>query len=130
MMVLRIPEYGWADPHFTNLRDSFGRGKPPPCPSVYALLAMVFRCIFGNDKVLGDNPLHQGLGGRMKLELPLECPTCKHQMKLPVEEMRPGSTRRCAKCGTEFRFSGDDGRKTQKALDDLSKSLKNITLKL
>jgi transcription initiation factor IIE alpha subunit len=66
----------------------------------------------------------------MKLEFDLECPNCKRKMAQKVEAMRPGSSTRCPGCGAEIRFSGDDGRRAQKALDDLTKSLKNLSIKL
>jgi transcription initiation factor IIE alpha subunit len=66
----------------------------------------------------------------MKLEFDLECPNCKRKMAQKVEAMRPGASRRCPSCGAEITFSGDDGRKAQKALDDLTKSLKSLSIKL
>ncbi len=40
--------------------------------------------------------------------------------------MRPGRTRTCPNCACQINFTGDDGRKTQKALNDLEKSLKKL----
>jgi uncharacterized C2H2 Zn-finger protein len=44
--------------------------------------------------------------------------------------MIPGASRSCPYCGTVFQFTGDDGRKVQKALDDLEKTIKNMSKKL
>jgi transcription initiation factor IIE alpha subunit len=65
----------------------------------------------------------------MKLEFNLECPNCKAKMVQTVEGMRPGAGRTCPKCGAVIRFTGDDGRKAQKALDDLTSTIKRISSK-
>ena len=68
-----------------------------------------------------------------KLEMEITCPSCGRKFKQRVEEMRPGKSRTCPGCGTQINFTGDDGRKAQKGLDDLEKSLKklgNIKFKL
>lgn len=66
----------------------------------------------------------------MKLEIDIECPACGAAFSQKVEKMRPGQTRSCPSCGAEIRFSGDDGRKAQKALDDLKETLSDIDLDL
>lgn len=62
----------------------------------------------------------------MKLTMDIECPGCKRNVKVRVEEMRPGGRKRCA-CGSVLKFEGDDGRKAQRALDDFEKSLKKLS---
>jgi len=62
----------------------------------------------------------------MKLEADIECPGCKRKIKVKVVDMRPGRTKNCPRCRAEISFTGDDGRKAQKAIDDLEKSLKNM----
>jgi hypothetical protein len=47
-------------------------------------------------------------------------------MRLKVKEMVPGTKKRCPGCGTGISFAGDDGRKTQRALDNLEKGIKNL----
>lgn len=66
----------------------------------------------------------------MDLEFDLTCPKCKRKSKQKVKQMIPGSSRSCPYCGTLFQFTGDDGRKAQKALDDLEKTIKNMSKKL
>ncbi len=61
------------------------------------------------------------------LETKVGCPNCHHQIRIKVKEMVPGRIRHCPYCQTEIRFSGDDGRKTQKELDDFEKSLKDLS---
>ncbi len=63
----------------------------------------------------------------MKLEANVECPRCKKMIKVKVEDMRPGKKMNCPRCRTEISFTGDDGRKAQKSIDDLTKSLKKIS---
>ncbi|MGI2151229.1 hypothetical protein ACRN97_21895 [Shewanella baltica] len=62
----------------------------------------------------------------MKLEVDVECPGCKRTMKVKVEDMRPGRKKICSSCKAEISFTGDDGRKAQKVMDDFEKSLKNM----
>ena len=66
----------------------------------------------------------------MDLEFDLTCPKCKRKSKQKVKQMIPGASRSCPYCGTVFQFTGDDGRKAQKALDDLEKTIKNMSKKL
>jgi len=47
-------------------------------------------------------------------------------MKIKVEDIRPGGKKNCPSCRAEISFTGDDGRKAQKAMDDLEKTIKNI----
>jgi DNA-directed RNA polymerase subunit RPC12/RpoP len=60
----------------------------------------------------------------MDLEASIECPNCMRKTKIKVKEMVPGRKKTCSGCGAEFSFTGDDGRKAQKALDDLKKLVK------
>lgn len=62
----------------------------------------------------------------MDLDSDIECPGCKKKIKVKIKEMVPGRKKVCPSCRSEIRFSGDDGRKTQKALDDLDKTMKNL----
>jgi hypothetical protein len=60
----------------------------------------------------------------MKLETEVQCPSCKRKIKIKAEEMIPGKKKTCPSCCAEITFSGDDGRKIQKAIDDLEKNIK------
>lgn len=62
----------------------------------------------------------------MKLETDVECPGCKRKIKIKIEEMVPGKKKKCPNCNAEISFTGDDGRKTQRAVDDFEKNLKNM----
>ena len=62
----------------------------------------------------------------MDLEADINCPGCKRKIKIKVKEMVPGRKKTCSFCRSEIQFSGDDGRKAQKAVDDFEKSLKNL----
>lgn len=63
----------------------------------------------------------------MKLEVDIRCPNCSRKFKQRVEDMRPGKSKRCS-CGTTIKFTGDDGRKAQRALDSLERTIKNIKI--
>ena len=64
----------------------------------------------------------------MDMEVPFECPECKATMKLKLREMFPGNSATCA-CGARINFSGDDMRKAQAALDDLTRQLERLGAK-
>jgi len=61
-----------------------------------------------------------------KLEVDIECPSCKREFRQRVEEMRPGNRRACPSCGAAIRFTGCDGHAAQQALDDFERKLKNL----
>lgn len=62
----------------------------------------------------------------MKLETEIECPNCKRQIKVKLEEMVPGKSKSCNWCKTEIKFTGDNGNEIQKSFDDFQKSLKKL----
>ena len=62
----------------------------------------------------------------MKLPIPIKCPASKHTMQVLLETMRPGAGTNCSRCGIAIRFTGDDGAKAQKALDDLTDGLRGF----
>lgn len=62
-----------------------------------------------------------------KLQFNLECPNCHRKFKQKVEGMRPGKSRHCPYCGTVIEFTGDDGRRVQKAVDDLERTLRRMS---
>ena len=66
----------------------------------------------------------------MQLDADIPCPKCKRAMKVKLADMRGGRSRRCSFCGSEVAFKGDGGPKAQKAIDDFTKSLKNLNLKI
>jgi uncharacterized paraquat-inducible protein A len=62
----------------------------------------------------------------MDIETEIACPGCKRKIKIKLKEMIPNRKKNCPSCNTQITFTGDDGRKAQKALDDLQKELKNL----
>lgn len=62
----------------------------------------------------------------MELDTEIECPNCNQKINIKVKEMVPGRKKVCPHCHSEIKFSGDDGREAQKALDDLEKTIKNL----
>jgi hypothetical protein len=57
----------------------------------------------------------------------IECPNCGLRTGIKVEEMVPGRSKDCTHCGAKFEFSGDDGRRAQRALDDLEAEVKGLS---
>ena len=62
----------------------------------------------------------------MDLEFDFKCLNCGHKMKIKVKEMYAGNTKTCRFCGCEIHFNGDDGRKAQRALEDLERTIKRF----
>ena len=62
----------------------------------------------------------------MELKCEIACPQCDTKQQIRVAEMVPGRERKCSHCNLTIKFSGDDGRKAQKAIDDLERSLKSL----
>lgn len=62
----------------------------------------------------------------MDLDFDVTCPNCKKKIKLKVKDMVPGKKSHCTSCKCEISFSGNDGRKIQKELDDFEKKMKNL----
>ena len=60
----------------------------------------------------------------MDLVADIDCPSCKRKLSLKIKEMVPGRTKKCLGCNTTIEFSGDDGRRTQRAIDSFEKKLK------
>lgn len=61
------------------------------------------------------------------LEANVKCPNCGKPIRVKVREMVPGRSRACPhQCGATIRFTGDDGRKVQKALDDLERTIQRF----
>lgn len=57
------------------------------------------------------------------LRTEIECPNCGRKIRIKSKEMVPGRTKRC-RCGYEIKFTGDDGRRMQRAANDLERELK------
>lgn len=62
----------------------------------------------------------------MKLKISPSCPNCNHKLQIELNQMYQGNYTICPNCEAQINFEGDDGRKTQKAMDDFSKSLKQM----
>jgi len=64
------------------------------------------------------------------IEIEMPCPRCGRKFPLPLEEMRAGEARACPHCGSTITFSGADGSKVQKALDELCDQPSGISTKV
>lgn len=64
------------------------------------------------------------------IEVEMPCPHCRQKFPLPLEEMRAGEDRACPHCGATITFSGADGSKIQKALDELKDQAAGISTKV
>lgn len=60
-------------------------------------------------------------GNPIKLSVPIRCQACGHKFEIPVKDIRPGKTGKCTSCKAIIKYSGDDGKKIQDALDKLFK---------
>lgn len=66
----------------------------------------------------------------MELEIDIECPQCKHKFKQKLRDVKPGASHKCTSCGANITFTGDDLSKAQKELDNLERTIKNISKNL
>ncbi|KPZ67245.1 hypothetical protein BCU84_19490 [Shewanella sp. 10N.286.51.B7] len=62
----------------------------------------------------------------MNIPIDIDCPGCNRSIKLNVNEMVPGKKINCGNCKAEIEFTGDDGRKVQRELDNLERALKKL----
>ncbi len=60
----------------------------------------------------------------MKPDIDVTCPNCKKKTKTKLEKLIPGTSMTCSHCKATIEFSGNDGRKTQKTINDFLKKLK------
>lgn len=60
----------------------------------------------------------------------IECPNCGQRARIEVREMVPGRSKDCPHCEAVFEFSGEDGRRAQRALDELEGQLKRLSREL
>lgn len=60
------------------------------------------------------------------LEVDFNCPNCHYQMRIPIKNMVPGRSITCPSCQSPIEFTGDDGSKMQKELDNFEKSIKKL----
>lgn len=56
----------------------------------------------------------------------ISCPICQNKVRIKIREMYPGNTKSCPACGAIISFEDDDGRKAQRALDDLVRTIRKI----
>jgi len=63
------------------------------------------------------------------LETEIRCPKCNRTLRVKVKEMVPGRTKVCV-CGFQIQFTGDDGRKVQRAMDKLERQMKRLGRRL
>lgn len=62
----------------------------------------------------------------MKLDVDINCANCNRKIKVKLAEMNSGKKKICTGCKTEINFTGNGGRKAQKAMDDFDKTLKKL----
>lgn len=59
-----------------------------------------------------------------KVQVP--CPKCGAKTEVRLEDIHEGSSFTCRSCGERVGFTGDDGRKARKALDELEATLRQL----
>ncbi len=62
-----------------------------------------------------------------KVQVEIACPGCQQKFPMALEDITPGRSQACPSCGTTMKFSGAEGGKLQKALDQLGKKAKVTT---
>lgn len=59
----------------------------------------------------------------------IQCPNCRHNLRVKIKEMVPGRSKRCG-CGCVVRFEGDNGRQVQLELGKLERELRSLNKKV
>jgi len=62
-----------------------------------------------------------------KVQVEVPCPGCQQKFPMALEDIAPGRSQACPSCGTTMKFSGAEGGKLQKVLDQLGKKAKVTT---
>lgn len=65
----------------------------------------------------------------MRLSGEFPCPSCKKGFRQFIDELIPGNETTCPNCQATIRFSGDDGRRAQEAMDGLIRRMKEMATK-
>lgn len=61
----------------------------------------------------------------------VKCPNCKQPITITLRERIPGRRKACpGGCGFTIQFTGDDGRKMQRSIDSLTKTLRNMGVRV
>jgi hypothetical protein len=59
------------------------------------------------------------------MKFKFHCHNCGRAIIIKVKDMVPGRSKNCV-CGMKINFSGGDGRKVQRSLDKLERSLRRL----
>lgn len=59
-------------------------------------------------------------------EVTITCPQCSHSFRLRLSATADGYKSRCPRCGVEFRGKGSELAQAQRALADLTRSLRKL----
>ena len=62
-----------------------------------------------------------------KVQVEIPCPACQQKFPMALEDITPGRRQACPSCGTTMKFSGAEGGKIQKAVDQLGKNTRVAT---
>ena len=62
----------------------------------------------------------------MELSVDITCPKCGHKINAALRQLKPGNKLICPGCGVGIELEGDDLGKAADALDDLTRSLRQL----
>ena len=62
----------------------------------------------------------------MELTVDIACPKCAHKISAALRQLKPGNKLICPGCGVTIELEGDDMGKAADALDDLTRSLRQL----
>ena len=77
--------------------------------------------------------LHRERAGRGIMEeihdltVRIKCPGCQTHLDLRAKDLAPGTFKRCWFCGSRLRLQGDDGSEVRQAVDNLSRSMEELS---
>jgi hypothetical protein len=64
------------------------------------------------------------------MEANIPCPHCHKSFSAQFEEIGPGKAHACPNCGATIKFEGQDLRKVQQSIDQLTKELGDAQVKV
>ena len=64
------------------------------------------------------------------MEVNIPCSICKKSFSVRFDEIGPGKAHACPNCGATIKFEGQDLRKVQESIDQLTKELGDAQVKV
>lgn len=64
------------------------------------------------------------------MEANIPCPHCRKSFCVPFNRISPGGICVCPDCGASVKFAGQDASKVQQVIDQLTRQVENVSVKV